>query len=136
MMKKQTANTKAKKVIFDFKKIKTIDDVYKLADEEARQDYDKAMAGYTTPYRTAHNMALLMSNAAWITDGKTIDWNDRDQDRYWPVFLMAPVFRFGHSIYDCGDSIAGAGSRLSFPTIEWSKFFAEKFPDVFKELQF
>ncbi len=134
-MKKAAKEKNSKKKAFDFSTIKTIEDVYKLADEVACKDYDQAMNGYTTPYRTAHNQVLLMSNAAWRYEEKTADGHDTNQYKWWPYFIVAPFFRFDYSFCHFEYSVSSAGSRLSFPTPEWSKFFAENFTEVFKELQ-
>ena len=134
-MKKAAKEKNSVKKGFDFSTIKTIEDVYKLADEVACKDYDQAMSGYTTPYRTAHNQVLLMSNAAWSVECKTADGHDTDQKKWWPWCIVAPVFRFDGSLFIYGSSVSGAGSRLSFPLEEMSDFFGNLLIDIYKDLQ-
>ena len=121
----------------DFKTIHTIEQVYELADEQTRKDYDLAMAGYNTPDRVSYNKARMLSSVAWALAGKKVDGADINQKKWRPWFIMAPVFRFNDSIDCYVTSIAGAGSRLSFPEEGMSDYFGNKFlNEIYKDLQF
>ncbi len=136
-MENQTTQNQGTDPVVDFKTIETIERVYELADEETRKDYDQAMAGYTTPDRVSYNKARMLSSVAWALVGEKPDGNNTNQKKWWPFFVMAPVFRFYYSYYHFVYSLSGAGSRLSFPLEAMSDFFGEKFlMEIFKDLQF
>lgn len=68
-----------------------------------------------------------------INEGKVMDYEDEDQEKFWPVFyLNKPGFRFCHSCYDVVDTYLTGGSRLAFASRAQSDHAAKFFLEVFR----
>jgi len=77
----------------------------------------------------------MISKASWLSEGKTIDWTDWDQRKYYPWFDLSPSSGSGFSSIDYYYDIAFShvGSRRVFPTKEICKHLCENvFFDLFK----
>lgn len=71
-----------------------------------------------------------------VNEGDVLDWDDWDQNKYTSWWVMSPsAFRFYVAGYDSTDALAGSGSRLRVLKRERAIWLAEKFPEIFKEVQ-
>ena len=116
-------------------RVTCFEDLIGEASEEVQKAFSTSIMGVRTSDEIANAKIKLASSVAWDSVGKKPDWNDSNQYKWWPRFIMAPVFRFLGSRYDCEYSFAGAGSRLSFPEEEMSDFFGKLLIDIYKDLQ-
>lgn len=96
-----------------------------LPDTSAYDEDDKAAA-------IAEFKIWMISKSAWKSEGKVIDWNDWDQEKWQPWFdLSGSGFSFGDYYYGIDYSVVG--SRRVFPSREISKYLCETvFIDLFK----
>ena len=116
-------------------RVSGFEDLLQEASFKTQADYYRSIQGDRSPDEIANAKIKLVSSVAWESIGKTVDWKDSSQKKYWPRFIMAPVFRFLDSTYYYGFSLSGAGSRLSFPLEEMSDFFGKLLIDIYKDLQ-
>ena len=71
-----------------------------------------------------------------VNENDVFDWDNWDQYKYTSWWNMsASAFRFDGA--DCDDTYAdaGSGSRLRVLKREKAEWLAEKFPEIFKEVQ-
>lgn len=99
-----------------------------LPDTSAYDEADKVAA-------IAEFKIWMISKASWLSEGKTIDWTDWDQRKYYPWFDLSPSsgswFSSSDYLYVCDCSFVG--SRRVFPTKEICKHLCENvFIDLFK----
>jgi hypothetical protein len=70
---------------------------------------------------------------AAINQGWTPDWNNSNQRKWWPYFVLSSGFGFslpGYR-YDIADS--RVGSRLCFETSEKAEYAGKQFTDLYKD---
>ena len=84
---------------------------------------------------------FIISDAAWKTEAKEIDWNNYDQRKYYPWFDLETYpdqvgSGAGFSFYDCyyGHANSGVGSRLVFPTSEVAKYVGKTHLQLYRDL--
>lgn len=68
-----------------------------------------------------------------INQGWTPDWDNTNQRKWWPWFILSSGFGFSFSYYDCDDTSTAVGSRLCFESEEKSDYTAKQFLDLYKE---
>jgi hypothetical protein len=68
-------------------------------------------------------------------NGKTWvpDWNNTDEQKWWPWFLLSSGFGFDVSDYDFDNTITSVGSRLCFQTKEQSDYCATRFLGLYND---
>jgi hypothetical protein len=67
-------------------------------------------------------------NQGWIPD-----WNNTDQYKWWPWFVLSSGFGFSRSDYGYGRTSTLVGSRLCFESEEKSNYAAKQFIDLYEE---
>ena len=68
-----------------------------------------------------------------INQGWTPDWNDSNQYKYWPWFVLSSGFGFSYSFYSYDYADTSVGSRLCFESREKSDYTAQQFLDLYKQ---
>jgi hypothetical protein len=81
------------------------------------------------PDTIAYEKLKIIAKA--INEGWQPDWNDRSQEKWFPVFNLSSGF--GFSISDCHYSIADVGSRLCFESEKKSNYAATQFIDIYRD---
>ncbi len=84
-----------------------------------------------TPDEAAYKKLKVIAKA--INNGWTPDWNDNDQKKWWPWFVLSSGFGFSVSGYDYGLSTSPVGSRLCFESKEKSDYAAKTFLSIYEE---
>jgi hypothetical protein len=117
----------------DFLIEKIIDRIKTFEDACDALNYDPKLFIFTTdePDVVAYKKLKVIVKA--LNEGWTPDWNDGDQKKWWPYFLMSSRFGFSRSAYGCTYSYSGVGSRLCFRTEELSNYAALQFSEVYKD---
>lgn len=78
---------------------------------------------------------FVVSEASWKGEGKAIDWNNRQQDKWSPYFwLNQPGFRFNDSSYGRTTSGATCGSRFAYPSEEDSDYHGQQHIDLYRDV--
>lgn len=78
---------------------------------------------------------LKLAIVPGLNEGWVANYNDRDEEKWWPVFCLdegGGGFRFVAARYDDVHTIVTGGPRLAFRTRELAIHAAERFPDVFR----
>lgn len=78
----------------------------------------------------------ILSEAAWKLEKKELDWDNREQKKYYPWISLlsgsASGFSFNGYGYDFSDSLVG--SRLVFPSEEIAKYINKTYIDPYRDL--
>lgn len=75
---------------------------------------------------------LDIAEAINKVDGFTPDYNNTDQEKWFPVFDGSDGFAFSFSIFNFCSAYTYVGSRLSFRTEEIADFFGKQFNELHK----
>lgn len=123
-------------------RISTVESAYKEAD---RPEVDFSVYPENLRVnRKANYDAIVLVEAARKIERENgfgeIDWNNWDQRKYIPWFLMgnsgSPAgFAFYDSYYGNALATAGSGSRLHVLSEEAASFLGENFPEVWENVQ-
>lgn len=71
-----------------------------------------------------------------LNEGWEPDWDNDDECKYYPWFVMSPSsFAFRDSYFEYSSAGAGSGSRLKFKTRELAEYAAKQFEDIWKDIQ-
>ena len=71
-----------------------------------------------------------------LNEGWKADWDNSDENKYYPYFIMSPSsFAFHASYFDCAFADGGCGSRLCLKTRELAEYSAKQFIDIWKDIQ-
>lgn len=88
---------------------------------------------------TAHVKLCIITEAA--NEQKQFDWNDSDQEKWYPWFdlekdedINPSAFRFVVTCYDLTYAFAGGGSRLCFFSDEDATYHGQQHVDLYREL--
>ena len=83
---------------------------------------------------------LVIINEA-MNEGKKFDWNDYDQNKYYPWFDMEKDdevnpsgFRFRDALYDFSLTYAAGGSRLCFHSRSDAEFAGQHFVELYRDI--
>lgn len=117
----------------DLFKKKNFDEIKNFEDacEELGIDPATVTNENDTPDEAAYKKLKIVVRA--INQGWAPDWNDSNQYKYWPYFVLSSGSGFSHSnsFYDYEDS--DVGSRLCFDTREKSNYAGKQFSDLYEE---
>lgn len=90
---------------------------------------------------TAATKLFILSEAAWKSENKSIDWNDNRQKKYYPWWDMeiygdSGGSARGFSYYGFGYvySHTVVGSRLVFPSREATKYVASQHYQLYRDM--
>ena len=108
-------------------RIKTFEDACAVAGV----DPDSYFSVHDTEDETAFKklkLIIKVINEDWVPD-----WNNTDEQKWYPWFQVASGFGFSGSNYDCTYSFTSVGSRLCFSSEEKSDYVAKQFIDLYKQ---
>lgn len=78
--------------------------------------------------------AKLMFIADVLNEGWIADWNNRNQEKYYPWFYNAGAGSgFAYGDYRYVNSRSSVGSRLAFKSSELAEYAGEQFLDIYNE---
>jgi predicted kinase len=112
----------------NFEKIKTVEDACRATGvklEDVISDKD-------TPDEVAYKTLKIVRNA--VTKNWIPDWNNSNQEKWFPVFKLSSGFGFSTSAYSYACARTYVGSRLCFETEEQSNYVANQFINLYKDL--
>jgi hypothetical protein len=84
-----------------------------------------------TPDEAAYKKLKIIIKA--INAGWEPDWNNSDQRKYWPYFILSSGFGFSASDYGFGLTDTTVGSRLCFQSEEKCTYAANQFLGLYEE---
>ena len=125
-------NTKIKKSVkndsvFDFKTIKTFEDACEILGLTPGNIFnDKDL-----PDEVAYKKLKVIIKA--INQRWSPDWENTNQNKWYPWFVLSSGFGFSYSFYDYDGASSGVGSRLCFESKEKAIYTATQFIDLYKE---
>lgn len=92
--------------------------------------YSEADSKDEKAYKKLKLIASLLREEWWP------DWNDKNQQKWFPIFKYSAGSGFGFSLsgYGCDLTTLGVGSRLCFPTEKLANYFGEHFIDIHRDL--
>jgi hypothetical protein len=70
---------------------------------------------------------------AAINQGWTPDWNNSNQRKWWPYFVLSSGFGFSRTDCNCDNANSDVGSRLCFETSEKAEYAGKQFTDLYKD---
>jgi len=114
----------------DFRDIKTFEDACKeleITNESCRPIFDEEEDPDEIAYKKL-KVIIKAINQGWIPD-----WNNNDEKKWWPYFILSSGFGFSDTYYDYDNPGTFVGSRLCFETKEKAVYTAEQFLDLYKE---
>jgi hypothetical protein len=115
-------------------RINSVEDALNEAEEQTKQDYLKAIGGYTTPDRVAEEDLKLIIKV--VNEGTVFDYANTNQKKWFPVFKYSPGsgFVFTFSFFNCGYSFTFSGSRLCFSTEKQCETIAKRFIEKYNRM--
>jgi hypothetical protein len=115
-----------------FKK-KNFDDIKTFEDACAELDINPQAVYFKdrTPDEIAYIKLKVVAQA--INQGWVPDWNNTNQNKWWPWFNLSSGFGFSYSGYGYGRASTSVGSRLCFESKEKSDYAAKQFLGLYKE---
>lgn len=111
----------------DFEMIRSFEDACKLLKIKPESVFYSADTSDEIAYKKLKVIISAINNN-WIPD-----WNDGDQEKWWPWFNLSSGFGFSHSGYFFGNARTHVGSRLCFESKEKSDYAAQQFIDLYKD---
>lgn len=70
---------------------------------------------------------------AAINQGWIPDWDNTDQRKWYPWFVLSSGFGFSYTGYDCAYARAFVGSRLCTDTLDKVLFIAKHFEELYRD---
>ena len=68
-----------------------------------------------------------------INQNWTPDWDNANQQKWWPYFKLSSGFCFSYSAYDCVYTVTFVGSRLCFESEAKCTYAAKQFLDIYEQ---
>jgi hypothetical protein len=75
----------------------------------------------------------LKTAAKAINQGWTPDWDDTDQEKYYPYFNLSSGFGFSDTRYSYGNTYTDVGSRLCFESEAKAKYAGNQFLQIYEK---
>lgn len=113
---------------FDFRSIKTVEDAFK----KTGNNPDDIFHEKDRPHEVARKKLEEIFEA--FRNGRKIEFSDKIQKKWFPVFDLSSGCRFVHSGYRYYCSDSGAGVRLCTFTEEESDYIATQFPELWADM--
>ena len=110
-------------------KIETVADVLE-ANGLTQKKFDLQCAGLT---EDEINYRILKMLAKTLNEGWEPNWNDENEDKYFPWFYMGGSSGFRFDVCGSWSTASGVGSRLCFKSRELTEYAANQFTDVYKK---
>ncbi len=111
----------------EYTEIKTLDDVVEALPEPYLIVFNNTDSPDEIAYKKLKAVVKAI-NQAWEPD-----WNNTNQRKWWPYFILSSGFGFSYSYYDYGGTNAAVGSRLCFETEEKANYAGTQFLELYKE---
>ena len=109
-------------------RIKSFEDIC----DEAGVDPDLFIRMSGTSDDIAYQKIKLITEV--LNEGVKLDWNNSNQQKWYPLFNLASGFEFSNSYSYCHNMYTFVGSRLCYTSREKSDFAANLFKDIYKDL--
>ncbi|HLN56102.1 MAG TPA: hypothetical protein VK207_08920 [Bacteroidales bacterium] len=125
--------TEKTQVEFDYKTIKSFEDACAKCgmDPTALPEVSKLPADIGKMLIACHKLVIIFLA---INNGWKPDWSNWNQYKYFPWFeVLSSGFGFSGSVYLCGHTRTGVGSRLCTDTSEKALYVAEQFKDLYRD---
>lgn len=94
-------------------------------------DPNSILTAADTPDEAAYKKLKVIVKA--INGDWEPDWDDTDQKKWWPWFVLSSGFGFSSSNSYCDDSHSTVGSRLCFESKEKSDYAATTFSRIYED---
>jgi hypothetical protein len=110
----------------NYEGIKTFDDACKalgVSPEEILNEND-------TPDENAYKKLKVVAKA--INQKWAPDWENTDQRKYYPYFVLSSGFGFSHSLFCCDHTDSSVGSRLCFETYDQASYAGQQFIELYR----
>jgi hypothetical protein len=113
-------------------RVKSFEDACEILGIDSDEVYDS----YDSPDEVAYKQLKVIIKA--LNESWTPDWNNDNQPKYWPWFLMGKTksnpsgFRLDDGV-DCSCAGSAVGSRLCFKSRELAEYAAKQFEDLYKQ---
>jgi len=123
------------KQIKDIKeRVKSFEDALAVTGRPALPDFSNVPEDLRDYFEAQYKVVVI---AEALNEGWTPDWNDHDQQKYFPWFHH-PVSSSGFvfDVTSCGYSgaDAGGGSRLCLKNRELARYFGEQFIEIWDKI--
>ena len=81
----------------------------------------------------AHYKLVIIAEA--LNEGWIPNWDNDDEWKYYPWFVMGSASGVGFSYHDCGTwrSASSVGSRLCFKSRDLARYAGEHFEELYKD---
>jgi hypothetical protein len=110
-----------------FESIKTFEDACEALNKDPYAEINKCDSSDEIAYK---KLKIIIEA---INQGWKPDWNDSNQQKWYPWFDLSSGFGFDDSCYSCAFTFADCGSRLCFESKEKSNYAAQQFLDLYKQ---
>lgn len=111
-----------------FDEIKTFEDACKELDINPQAVY----FGNNTPDEIAYKKLKIIIKA--INQGWTPDWNNSNQNKYYPYFeVLSSGFGFSFTSYHCARTFTIVGSRLCFESRDKAQYVGKQFLQIYND---
>lgn len=112
----------------DFKSIKTFEDACESLDINPS---DINFFAADSLDETAYKKLKIIAKA--INQGWKPDWNNTNQQKWWPYFNLSSGFGFSFSGFGYGRAFASVGSRLCFESEAKANYAGQQFLSIYKD---
>jgi hypothetical protein len=87
--------------------------------------------GIDTPDEAAYKKLKVITKA--INQGWVADWDNTNQRKWFPWFVLSSGFGFSHANFGCDATVTDVGSRLCFESEEKAAYAGRQFLELYKE---
>jgi len=110
-------------------RVKTFVDAQKETGRPDVPEFSEVPEDLREYFKAQYKMAVI---AEALNEGWKADWEDDDQEKWFPWFRMSSsgVFAFGDTTYGYSIAYAGNGSRLCFKSDELAEYAGKQFIEV------
>ena len=114
-------------------RIKTFEDAMEETGRKGVPDFSDLPKDMRRHFIALYKMEVITEA---LNEGWKADWDNSDENKYYPYFIMSPSsFAFCGSYCGLASADAGSGSRLCYKTCELAEYSAKQFIDIWKDIQ-
>jgi hypothetical protein len=130
--KAQTNLHTMEKQVLTMESIKTVEDALNAAAIPATPEFNEVPEEMKDYFKAVYE-AVAITKA--LVQGWKADWNDSNQQKWYPWFKMSSGgFVFDGAYCDSSSADAGNASRLCFPTEEMAEYAGRQFTEVYSRM--